>query len=149
MREEEELYCLADVGAIICGKTIKCAGQDVKRTFARFPELVTKCDQFPTAVDRSRPRVMRFGRPVVVIEYVFLLPGTMAASIRARAARLLINNLSGNETLYEEVVKLQNAQNYVRETDPASWQTISVEIDWAGSASEHIPCTAHRLQITP
>ena len=125
------------------------AGQDVKRTFARFPELVAKCDQFPIAADRHKPSQMRFGRPVVVIEYVFLLPGTTAASIRARAARLLIRALSDDETLYEEVVKLQHVQDYVRETDPASWQTISVDIDRAGNASEHIPCAAHRLHITP
>ena len=67
VREEKDLYCLADVGAIICGKAIKYAGQDVKRTIARFPELVTKCDQFPIAVDRRQPLLMRFGRPVVVI----------------------------------------------------------------------------------
>ena len=36
----------------------------------RFPELGTKRSQVPQAADHNRPRRMRFGRPVVVVEYV-------------------------------------------------------------------------------
>ena len=100
---------MADVGAIICGKTSHDACRDVRTVIDRFPDLGTKCSQVLIAVGRQRQPVwMRFGRPVVVIEYVFLLPGKVAASIRAQAARLLIRYLSGDEALYEDVVKCQH-----------------------------------------
>ena len=66
--------------------TLRDASQDARRAIDRFPELGTKCSQVLIAVGRQRQPVwMRFGRPVVVIEYVFLLPGEVAASIRAQA----------------------------------------------------------------
>ena len=86
-----------DVGANICGKVSHYACRDVRIVVDRlpdlgqkmsqvlirilyrpvprvgnktFPELGTKRSQVLRAADHNRPRWMRFGRPVVVVEYV-------------------------------------------------------------------------------
>ena len=97
VREEEEVFSMADVGANICGKVSHYACRDVRIVVDRlpdlgqkmsqvlirilyrpvprvgnktFPELGTKRSQVPRAADHNRPRWMRFGRPVVVVKYV-------------------------------------------------------------------------------
>ena len=70
---------------------------------------------------------MFFGSRVVVVEYIFLLPGKLAASIRAQAARLFVRYLSGDEALYDEVANLKHVQDYLREADPTNWRTIFAE----------------------
>ena len=105
----------------------KCVRALVRRTIARFPELDAKCVQVLIDANRRQPMLMRFGSLVVVVEYIFLLPGKLAVSIRAQAARLFVRYLSGDEALYDEVANLKHVQDYLREADPTNWRTIFAE----------------------
>ena len=78
-REEHEF----EVRMTLCQERAKrTALRAFRRMVDRFPELVTKCHQCPAAVDRLQPSQMFFGRPVVVVENVFLLSGKVGARLR-------------------------------------------------------------------
>ena len=80
--------------------------------------------------DRDRSTSTRddvFRQPCSRCRNIFLLPGKLAASIRAQAARLFVRYLSGDEALYDEVANLKHVQDYLREADPTNWRTIFAE----------------------
>ncbi len=117
-------YVLADAAAIFCGKSAHHACGDVVRILRRYSDLAAKCSQEWIAHERSRPRWTSVAQLVVLIEFIFLLPGKAAARARAQAAQLLLQQLCSKKRsgeLYKEVVQLEHVRKHWQQEDPEDW----------------------------
>jgi hypothetical protein len=119
----ENLYSLLDVGAAMLDKDSNQAGQDLRRTLEKIPELADNLnDSLLKFSDGQRAHNVKLGSLSKVVEYIMLLPGKTAARVRGQAARLLVRYLGGDESLVPEVCALRRVQESLAETDPTDWR---------------------------
>jgi hypothetical protein len=114
-------WVIADIGAAFLDKNIKYAGEDLKRIITRFPESqVAKCDLVLFRSNGRQPVSVKVGDLSTVIEYIFLLPGTTAARIRAEAARLLVRYLGGDLDIVDRVLLLPHVREHLQRCENSS-----------------------------
>ena len=128
---DQRLYSLADVGGAILGKDSRHAAEDLRGVCAKFPDFALDGRIVPVKFtsSRHRPVDVKMGDLALVVEYIMLLPGRVAAAVRRQAASLLVRYLGGDKTLVEEIYKINHVQEYLNEVDPTNWRTVFAAVE--------------------
>ena len=89
------LFALAGIRAAVLKKNNNDAAQDFRRVTEKFPDLKAKCLKVNFHARKRQPLEVSVGNLALVVEYIMLLPGRTAASVRTGASKLLVRYLGG------------------------------------------------------
>ena len=114
--EDTPRISVIDVARGVTGKNANDAAEDVRIMCARYPAVKEKLFiwKFPGSRQRDTP----VADLPTIIEFIFLLPGKMAAQVRSEASKLFVRYLGGDLSLVQEVQQMAHIQKHLGEEAP-------------------------------
>ena len=134
-----------DVVGLVTGQSAHNSAITTQRLLESYPEVATDCSHFRFTGRGQRDTPVADARTVT--ELVMILPGRAAASVRTKAASVLVRYLGGDASMVAEICANRLSQEDMSEDDPARIFGETIESDVIKLKREEVTLAELDLQL--